>query len=151
MQKLQCSLSTKRKYRKNAMFVWHTHCKKRKIAKKHQCIIHKKAKRAKNARCKKRKTHSPNVTCPRLAGTYHFFDDVNDVSTPTQRQKQPKSFDGDDTMLCKRVVTKDRRYITQVSTLINLISSSLTRRQNKLECSSLASIFCLVYICERGY
>jgi hypothetical protein len=49
---------------------------------------------------------------------------------PTEvRQKQPKSYNGrttnnndggtdinaDDTMLCKRVVTKDRRYITQIT------------------------------------
>lgn len=46
---------------------------------------------------------------------YHFFNDDNDVATPTQRQKQPKSLNGDDTMLCKRVVTKDRRYITQIT------------------------------------
>ena len=31
--------------------------------------------------------------------------------------KRPKSYDGDkdDSMLCKRVVTKDRRYITQIT------------------------------------
>ena len=31
--------------------------------------------------------------------------------------KRPKSYeeDGDESMLCKRVVTKDRRYITQIT------------------------------------
>ena len=63
---------------------------------------------------------TPKVTSPPLAGTNHFFDDdatTYDASTQ-QRQKQPKAFNGnpaDDTMLCKRVVTKDRRYITQIT------------------------------------
>ena len=29
--------------------------------------------------------------------------------------KRPKSLENDETMLCKRVVTKDRRYITQIT------------------------------------
>ena len=38
------------------------------------------------------------------------------VSCPEPSRKRPKSLgDEDETMLCKRVVTKDRRYITQIT------------------------------------
>jgi hypothetical protein len=57
-----------------------------------------------------------------LAGTNYFFGDDDDDDASLPRPKQPKSFEGrrraddvDDTMLCKRVVTKDRRYITQIT------------------------------------
>ena len=41
---------------------------------------------------------------------------INIVSCPEPSRKRPKSLgDEDETMLCKRVVTKDRRYITQIT------------------------------------
>ena len=39
----------------------------------------------------------------------------NISSCPEPSRKRPKSLGDDETMLCKRVVTKDRRYITQIT------------------------------------
>ena len=52
-------------------------------------------------------TASPRLTNPPKQPT---------VSCPEPSRKRPKSLgDEDETMLCKRVVTKDRRYITQIT------------------------------------
>ena len=62
--------------------------------------------------------------CPRLTLTAPIGFVSNKIclnnqenisSCPEPSRKRPKSLGDDETMLCKRVVTKDRRYITQIT------------------------------------
>jgi hypothetical protein len=61
----------------------------------------------------------PSAPPFRLSLSLSPRESEGDPLTPTEKSlKRPKSLgddSGDETMLCKRVVTKDRRYITQIT------------------------------------